>query len=132
MIEIRRRPLIAEYIRRQIRTERSYVFPLGITGFGPMADLKPAAFAYAVRCTAKRFNKPRHQLSRFRLQPAVLHIAVRQRHVERVLERPEPSRLETVSPHRIINAPITLLPIPVPRAPRIGRAAARLTDPKHR
>jgi hypothetical protein len=45
--------------RRQIRTERFHVFSLGITGFGPMADLKPAAFAYAVRCTAKRFNKPR-------------------------------------------------------------------------
>jgi hypothetical protein len=96
MIEIRRRPLIAEYIFRQIRVERPHVLPLGLTGFETVADLDPAAFAYAGRYTAKRFNKPWHQLCCFSLQPAALHIAVRQRHVKRVLERPEPGRLKTV------------------------------------
>ena len=67
MIQIRRWSRIAEYIRPQVRAERSHVLPLGITGFEPMADLNPAAFAYALVRTAKRFNKPWHQLCRFSL-----------------------------------------------------------------
>src|SRR5258708_24822119 len=130
MIEIGRRPFAGKHICRMIGAERSHILPLGVAHFEPMADLKPASFAYALVRTAKRFDEPWHQLSCFSLYPAALHIAVRQRHVERVLERPELSRLETVSPHRIIHAPISPLPIRVPRATRVSRAAAYLTDPK--
>jgi hypothetical protein len=55
MIEIRRRPFLTEHIRRIICAERSHVLP-GTTGFEPMADLKPAAFAYALVRTGKAFN----------------------------------------------------------------------------
>src|SRR6266446_9361025 len=60
MIEIRRRPLLTEHIRRMICAERSHVLPPGITSFEPMANLKPVAFAYALVRTAKAFNKPWH------------------------------------------------------------------------
>src|SRR6266403_1342006 len=98
MIEIGRRPLIAEHICRMVGAERSHILPSGITHFEPMADLKPAAFAYAAVRTTKAFNKPWHYFGRFRLYPSCLHIAIWQRDVEWVLERPERDRLKTVSP----------------------------------
>jgi hypothetical protein len=82
MIEIRRWPFLAKHIRRMISAERSNVLPLGITGFEPMADLEPAAFAHALIRTAKAFNKPWYYFDHFGLYPSCLHIAVRQRHVE--------------------------------------------------
>jgi hypothetical protein len=41
MINIRRRPLITEYIACRIGTERPYILPLRIADLGSMANLEP-------------------------------------------------------------------------------------------
>jgi hypothetical protein len=75
---------------------------------------------------------PWHYFSRFALQAPILHVALRQRRVERVLLRPEPGGLITFAADRIIHTSVPAHPILLPSAMRIGRAAAGFPDPKHR
>ena len=95
-------------------------------------NFKPMAFAHALPWPAKRRNEPWHYFSRFGLQASILHVAVWQRHVERVFMWPEPGRLVTFAAHRIIHTSVPAHPILLPSAVRIGRPAAGFPDPKHR
>ena len=70
-----------------IDLERPYVFPLRITDFVSVSNCDPSILEYALAVTNEGLSKPWNHLARFGPSMSILNVRVRQRDVERILER---------------------------------------------
>src|SRR5260370_3127474 len=122
-----------KYVSPVIRTERSAIFPLGVTNFVSVLDRNPSVLENSLSIASKRLLEPGNHLACFVFGMTALDIVVRESKVKRILARNEVDRnkISALTRVRMVVASLPVVPVFLPGAANIGHSTIAPTSLAH-